>query len=61
VQVGDVILNLAGEPIAENFDLIYAVGQHKQGDKAILEVARQGETLKLPIEFQPLPPMGPHK
>jgi uncharacterized iron-regulated protein len=61
VLAGDVILTLGGEPIAENFDLVYAVGQRQKGDKAILEVERGGEKLTLEVEFTPLPPMGPHK
>lgn len=61
VMAGDVILALDGIAIAENFDLIYEVGLRKKGDKAILEVERAGERLKLDLDFQPLPPMGPHK
>lgn len=57
VQAGDVILALDNEPIAENFDLIYAVGQKVKGDKGNLEVERAGEKLKLDLDFQPLPKM----
>jgi uncharacterized iron-regulated protein len=57
VLAGDVILTLGGEPIAEDFDLVYAVGQKVKGDKAVLEVERGGEKLKFDLDFQPLPPM----
>lgn len=61
VMAGDVILALDGMAIAENFDLIYEVGLRKTGDKAILEVERDGERLKLDLDFQPLPKTGMHK
>jgi predicted metalloprotease with PDZ domain len=61
VQAGDVILSLDGEPVADNFDLVYAVGQKVKGDKGVLEVERGGEQLRLEVDFQPLPPIGPHK
>lgn len=55
VMAGDVILTLDGIAIADNFDLIYEVGLRKKGDKAVLEVERAGEKLKLDLDFQPLP------
>jgi len=61
VQPGDIILTLDGEPIVENFDLIYAIGQRQKGDRSTLTVERDGETLKLAIEFQPLPTGEGHK
>jgi hypothetical protein len=61
VQAGDIILALDGEPIAENFDLVYAIGQRQTGDKALLEVERDGEVLRLEVEFQPLPMTEGHK
>lgn len=61
VKAGDIILALDDEPVVESFDLVYAVGLRKKGDKAMLEVERGGEKLKLGLDFQPLPPMGPHK
>jgi uncharacterized iron-regulated protein len=57
VKNGDVVMALDGESIAESFDLVYAVGLHKKGDKAVLEVERGSEKLKLDLDFQPLPPM----
>jgi uncharacterized iron-regulated protein len=61
VQAGDIILALDGEPIAENFDLVYAIGQRQTGDKALLEVERDGDVLRLEVEFQPLPMTEGHK
>lgn len=61
IREGDIIRTLNGETITENFDLIYAIGQRKKGDQAVVGVERGGETLKLPVEFQPLPPGDPHR
>ena len=61
VKAGDVILAIDREPISENFDLIYAVGQKAKGDKGLLEVERAGARLTLEVEFQPLPQSGAHK
>lgn len=61
VKAGDIILALDSEAIAENFDLIYAVGQKVKGDRGSLEVERGGEKLKLDLDFQPLPKMEGHK
>jgi uncharacterized iron-regulated protein len=61
VQAGDVILAIDQEPVSENFDLIYAVGQKSKGDKGTLEVERAGARLTLAVEFQPLPQSGAHK
>jgi uncharacterized iron-regulated protein len=61
IQAGDIIHSIDGEMINENFDLIYAIGQRKQGDRAIVGVERAGESLKLPVEFQMLPSGDPHR
>lgn len=57
IQAGDAILALDGEPVVENFDLVYAVGQKVTGDKGVLDIERGGEKLRLDLDFQPLPPM----
>jgi uncharacterized iron-regulated protein len=61
VKSGDVIRAIDNEPVAESFDLVYAVGLHKKGDKAVLEVERGSEKLKLDLDFQPLPKPQEHK
>jgi predicted metalloprotease with PDZ domain len=61
IRAGDILRTINGEIITENFDLIYAIGQRKKGDLGIVEVERDGESLKLPVEFQPLPPGDPHR
>lgn len=42
LQVGDVILNLNGQPIVMSADLPHLVGALKAGDKAELDVMREG-------------------
>jgi uncharacterized iron-regulated protein len=61
VRAGDVILALDDTAINESFDLVYEVGQRKKGDRALLEVERNGEKWKLDLDFQPLPPRDGHK
>ncbi|TLM65659.1 MAG: PDZ domain-containing protein [Deltaproteobacteria bacterium] len=61
VKNGDVLRALDNEPVTESFDVVYAVGLRKTGDKGILEVERDGGTLKLSLDFQPLPKMEGHK
>lgn len=60
LQKGDRILAIDGEPVAENFDLIYEVKRKKPGDRSTLKVRRGEEELEIPVEFV-LPPAGdPH-
>lgn len=61
VKSGDVIRAIDNEPVAESFDLVYAIGQKIKGDKGVLEVERGGEKLKLDLDFQPLPKPEGHK
>ena len=55
VAEGDIIVALDETPIEENFDLIYAVNQHCNGDRSKLIVERNGERLELDVTFIPLP------
>ena len=55
VAEGDIIVALDETPIEENFDLIYAVNQHFNGDRSKLIVERNGERLELDVTFIPLP------
>lgn len=57
LQPGDRIKSINGEPVAENFDLIYVVQQQKPGDQGTLEVERAGETLRFDLTFREVSPM----
>ncbi|MDY0269283.1 ChaN family lipoprotein [Trichloromonas sp.] len=60
LQKGDRILAIDGEPVVENFDLIYEVKRKKPGDHSTLKIQRNGKELEVPVEFV-LPPAGdPH-
>lgn len=60
LQKGDRILAIDGEPVAENFDLVYEVKRKKPGDRSTLKIQRGEEELEVPVEFV-LPPAGdPH-
>jgi uncharacterized iron-regulated protein len=51
LQQGDLLLSLDGESLTENFDLTYAVQQKHPGDRGVVQVERQGKTLKLEVVF----------
>ncbi len=53
VRKGDVVTACDGTPVAAPFDLIYAVGHKARGDKAALEVERDGIRLTLEADLQP--------
>ncbi len=52
LKAGDLLVSLDGEPLAESFDLMYAVQHKRPGDHATLEVEREGKRLKVEVTFQ---------
>ena len=58
LQVGDVILSLNGEPIIMSADLPHLVGSLKPGEKAVLDVVRDGSRKKLNVTIGTLPEEG---
>ncbi len=59
VVKGDVLLSLDGQPLQDNFDLIYEVKQRAPGDRGVLVVEREGQQVLLEVEFA-VPPEMPH-
>ena len=55
LQVGDVILSLNGQPIVMSADLPHLVGSLKDGDKAKLEIIRNGKRQNLDVSVGALP------
>ncbi|MGE7992423.1 DegQ family serine endoprotease [Pseudomonas sp. NPDC089554] len=55
LQVGDVILSLNGQAIVMSADLPHLVGGLKDGDKAKLEIIREGKRQNLDITIGALP------
>lgn len=51
VEKGDIIVRFDGEPVKENFDLIYAVRQKRPGDRAELVIERNGEEITFDVIF----------
>ena len=49
---GDILLTLDGEALADNFDLVYALKQKQPGTRGLLQIERQGQTLKMDVLFQ---------
>lgn len=48
----DIIIEVNGEPIREERDLIFAVNDSKKGDVLILTVIRNGDERKINLELQ---------
>ena len=55
LQVGDVILSMNGQPIVMSADLPHLVGSLKDGDKAKLEIIRNGKRQNLDVSVGALP------
>lgn len=58
LQVGDVILSLNGKPIVMSADLPHLVGRLKPGERAEMEVVREGSRRKLTMAIGTLPEEG---
>lgn len=55
LQVGDVILSMNGQPIVMSADLPHLVGSLKDGEKAKLEIIRNGKRQNLDVTIGALP------
>lgn len=60
LKEGDVLLALDGEPLADNFDLVYALKRKKAGDHGILKVERQGKPMQVDVLFRGSGEEHPH-
>ncbi|WP_447592496.1 DegQ family serine endoprotease [Aquipseudomonas campi] len=58
LQVGDVILNMNGQPIVMSADLPHLVGGLKPGTQVTLDVVREGERKRLQLTIGALPEDG---
>lgn len=52
LRPGDLLLSIDGETLREHSDLTLAVQQKHHGDKAVMEVERQGKPMKVQVLFQ---------
>jgi uncharacterized iron-regulated protein len=52
INKGDRLLSIAGVPIEDSFDLVYAVKAMRPGDSATIELKRGDETLVVEASFQ---------
>ena len=55
IEEGDRILFFDGEPVADSFDLVYAIKTKSPGDSAIIELKRGNETLRVEAYFAAKP------
>ncbi|MBE0599408.1 MAG: ChaN family lipoprotein [Desulfuromonadales bacterium] len=60
VQEGDRILAIDGSAVTESFDLIYVVKQKRPGDRARLQIGRDGQELLIEAVFPPAGETRPH-
>ncbi len=58
LQVGDVILSMNGQPIELSADLPHLVGALKAGEKAKLEVVREGQRKTIELTVGAIPDEG---
>lgn len=58
LQVGDVILSLNGKPIIMSADLPHLVGGLKPGEKAEMDIVREGSRKKLNVAIGTMPEEG---
>ncbi|WP_420066348.1 DegQ family serine endoprotease [Pseudomonas asplenii] len=58
LQVGDVILSMNGQPIEMSADLPHLVGALKAGEKAKLEVVREGQRKTIELTVGAIPDEG---
>jgi uncharacterized iron-regulated protein len=52
LQIGDLLLSFNGEALTETFDLTYSVQQKHPGDQSVLQIQRQGKSMKVEVVFQ---------
>lgn len=58
LQLGDIVVAVDGDPIADFIDLAAVIRNYAAGDVVTLEVERDGETLFLEVELGPRPADG---
>ena len=59
IEKEDRLLSFDGEPLMDNFDLIYAVKAKRPGDSATIELIRGDETLVVEAYFEELSSKSP--
>ncbi len=61
LKKGDRILAIDGEPVSENFDVIYQVKQKKAGESGSVTIEREGQQHRIEIEYTPGAPEHGHR
>ena len=52
LRPGDLLIAVDGDTLADTFDLLYALKQKQPDSRGLLQIERQGQTLKVDILFQ---------
>jgi uncharacterized iron-regulated protein len=58
LRKNDIVTALDGEPIETEFDLTYLIGLRKPGEKGIIEVLRDENSLRFELTFQAVHTLG---
>ena len=56
LELGDVIVGIAGQPINDYDDLYNTLDQHRAGEKLAFKLVRDGQPLEKQMELMVLPP-----
>jgi len=60
IAKGDELLALDGQPVKEAVDVLFRVGEKREGDTAQVTVRRAGEEKTLPLTFFRMPKPKAH-
>jgi predicted metalloprotease with PDZ domain len=60
ITAGDELLAFDGAPVTESVDVVYRVGEKREGDTASVTVRRGGEEKTLDLTFFRMPKKKPH-
>ncbi len=56
VELGDIIVSVAGEKVANSDDLYRALDKHQIGQTVTVEIYRNGRRMSVPVRLQESPP-----
>jgi len=60
IVAGDELVSFDGKPVRESVDVVYLIGEKREGDTASVTVRRGGEEKTLEVTFFRIPKKKPH-
>jgi S1-C subfamily serine protease len=52
VELGDIIVGIAGEKVARTDDLYRILDKHKVGESVTVDIVRNGKRMSMPVRLQ---------